>query len=49
MDVRERLGELWLGCDYSYDPFSNPLFALRFGPIPAGGKSKDWLESRGPG
>ena len=31
------------------DPFSSPLFAPLFGPIPAGGKSKDWLESRGPG
>jgi hypothetical protein len=27
---------------------SNPLFAPLFGPIPLGGKSKDWLESRGP-
>jgi hypothetical protein len=28
--------------------FSNPLFAPLFGPIPVGGTSKDWLESRWP-
>jgi hypothetical protein len=26
---------------------SNPLFAPLFGPIPVGGASKNWLESRG--
>jgi hypothetical protein len=31
------------------DPWcSTPLLAPLFGPIPVGGASKDWLESRGP-